>query len=141
MALRVLVDTSVMRTGLVSSLGASRALLLAVLNGRVTAIASTALMLEYEDVLLRPQTLAAARLSAREVLAFVDGFCAACRPIGIDVRWRPQSPDDGDDLVIDAAVNGMADVIATYNMKDLKPPAARFGIAAETPVEVLRRIA
>ncbi|MFX8984344.1 hypothetical protein ABTN17_20360, partial [Acinetobacter baumannii] len=40
--------------------------------------------------------------------------------------WRPQSPDAGDDLVIEAAVNGVADVIATYNLRDLRAPAARF---------------
>jgi hypothetical protein len=56
------------------------------------------------------------------------------------VRWRPQSPDRGDDLVVDAAVNGLADVIATFNLRDLKAPAARFGIVAETPADVLRRI-
>ena len=56
------------------------------------------------------------------------------------MRWRPLSPDRGDDLVVDAAVNGLADVIATFNLRDLKAPAARFGIVAETPADVLRRI-
>ena len=141
MPLRVLLDTSVLRAGVVSSTGASRALLLAAVDGEeVLAVASTALMLQYEDVLLRPETLEHAGLSARDALDLLDDLCAACRPVGIDVLWRPQSPDAGDDLVIDAAVNGFADVIATFNLRDLRAPAARLGIAAETPADVLRRI-
>ena len=140
MPLRVLLDTSVLRAGVVSGAGASRRLLLAALTGRVIAIASTALMLEYEDVLLRPETLQQAGVSARGALGLLDGLCAVCRPVTVRVRWRPQSPDSGDDLVIDAAVNGLADAIATFNLRDLRAPAARFGIAAELPVDTLRRI-
>ena len=55
----------------------------------------------------------------------------------VRVCWRPQFPDGDDDLVIDAAVNGLADAIATF---DLHAPAARFGIVAEPPAGVLRRI-
>ena len=53
---------------------------------------------------------------------------------------RPRLSHSNDDLVIDAAVNGLADVIATFNLRDLRAPAARFGIAAEPPADVLRRI-
>ncbi len=140
MPLRMLLDTSVLRAGFVSDAGASRQLLAAALTGRVTAIASTALMLEYEDVLLCPETLERAGVPAQDALAFLDGFCAACRPVTVRVRWRPQSPDSGDDMVIDAAVNGLADAIATFNLRDLRAPAARFGISAETPAHTLKRI-
>ena len=140
MPLQVLLDTSVLRAGFVSSSGASRRLLLAALTGRVIAIASTALMLEYEDVLLRPETLLQAGVPAQDALSLLDGLCSVCRPVTVRVRWRPQSPDGGDDLVIDAAVNGLADAIATFNLRDLRAPAARFGIAAEPPADILRRI-
>ena len=137
---RVLLDTSVLRAGFVSDAGASRQLLIAALMGRIPVIASTALMLEYEDVLLRPETVERAGVPAQDALAFVDGFCSVCRPVAVRVRWRPQSPDSGDDLVIDATVNGLADVIATFNLCDLRAPAARFGIVTELPVDTLRRI-
>ena len=141
MAIRVLLDTSVVRAGFTSNAGASRRLLHAALTGKVTAIASTALMLEYEDVLLRPETLARAGVSAQDALGFLNGLCAVSRPVTVRVRWRPQSSDSGDDLVIDAAVNGLADAIATFNLRHLQAPAARFGIAAELPADILRRIA
>ena len=140
MALRVVLDTTVLRAALVSAAGASRALLLLVLDGKADALASTALMLQYEDVLLRPETLSAANLSARDVLDLLDDLCAVLRPVAVEISWRPQSPDSGDDLVIDAAVNGLAAVIATFNLKDLREPAARFGIVAETPANLLRRL-
>ena len=140
MSLRVLLDTSVLRAGFVSDAGASRRLLVAALTGRVMAIASTALMLEYEDVLLRPETLQRAGVTAEDALRFLDGLCAVCCPVTVRVRWRSQSPDSDDDLVIDAAVNGLADAIATFNLRDLCGPAARFGIGAELPADVLRRI-
>ncbi len=60
--------------------------------------------------------------------------------MAIDISWRLQSPDSGDDLMIDAAVNGLAAVIATFNLKDLREPAVRFGIVAETPADLLRRL-
>ena len=138
MLLRVLLDTSVLRAGVVSGAGASRRLLLAALTGRV--IAFTALMPEYEDVLLRPETLQQAGVTAQDALGLLNGLCAICWPVTVRVRWRPQSPDSGDDLVIDAAVNGLADAIATFNLRALRAPAARFGIVAEPPADTLRRI-
>ena len=116
---RVLLDTNIVRSGFVSSAGASRLLLQSVLTGRATAVASTALMLEYEDVLLRPDTLQRAGVTAQDALTFLDGLCAFCLPVTVWVRWRPQSPDSSDDMVIDAAVNGLADTLATFNLREL----------------------
>ena len=136
MPLRLLLGTNIVRAGFVSAEGAARRLLRAVLTGRVTAVASTALMLQYGDVLLRAGTLQRAGIAAQDAIAFLDGLCG-CQPVAVRVRWRPQSPDDGDDLVIDAAVNGLADTLVTF---DLRAPAARFGIGAETPGDTLRRL-
>jgi putative PIN family toxin of toxin-antitoxin system len=136
----VLLDTNIVRAGFVSPAGASRLLLRAVLTGKATAVASTALLLEYEDVLLRPETLRRAGIAAQDALAFLDGLCAVCQPVTVQVCWRPQSPDSSDDLVIDAAVNGQANTIVTFNLRDLRTPAARFGIATEPPADTLRRL-
>jgi hypothetical protein len=43
-------------------------------------------------------------------------------------------------LVLETAVNGGADVIATFYLADLRDGAARFGIPVERPGEVLRRM-
>ena len=47
--------------------------------------------------------------------------------------------DPDDEMVLDAIVNGRADVIVTLNLRDFLPGAAQFGIEVLTPAEVLRR--
>ncbi len=42
--------------------------------------------------------------------------------------------------MLETAVNGGADVIATFNLADLRDGAARFGIPVERPADVLRRM-
>ena len=54
--------------------------------------------------------------------------------------WRPQLRDPADELVLDAAVNGQAAAIVTFNRRDFGIAPARFGIELLTPAEVIRRI-
>ena len=138
--LRLVLDTDVMVAGFASAAGASRRLLLAVLDGKVRLLLSTSLLLEYEAVLTRPSVLSMAGLSSEDVLAVLDELAGLCAPVAFDYRIRPGARDPDDDLVLETAVNGGADVIATFNVADLREGAARFGIAAERPCAVLRRI-
>ncbi len=123
-----------------SARGASRQLLLAVLDGRARLLLSTPLMLEYEDVLTRPSTLARSGLDAAEVVAVLDELASLCAPVAFDYRWRPAARDPDDDLVLETAINGAADVVTSFNLKDMIAGAARFGIPVERPSTVLRRI-
>jgi predicted nucleic acid-binding protein len=50
--------------------------------------------------------------------------------------YRPTLQDEGDELVLEAAINGQADIV-TFNGKDFKP-ASQFGIRVLTPAEVLK---
>jgi len=97
--LRVVLDTDVMVAGLSSATGASRRLLLAVLDREVRMLLSTPLLIEYEAVLTRPAVLAMARVSAEEVVAVLDELLDLCAPVAFDYRWRPQARDPDDDLV------------------------------------------
>lgn len=112
-------------------------MLLAAFAGEIRPVASTALLLQYEDVLTRPETLSAAGASRADANDLLDDFCAICLPAATDAAWRPLSPDVGDDLALEAAVNGMAVAIATFDLRHLRGPAARFGIAVERPADVL----
>ncbi len=140
MAPRVVLDTDVAVAGVASAAGASRRLLLAALDGEVRLLLSTPLLLEYEAVLTRPGVLAMAGVSAEEVLAVLDELAGLCVPVAFDYRWRPQARDPDDDLVLETAVNGGAEVIATFNVADMQAGARRFGIAVERPGAVVRRI-
>ncbi len=140
MVLRVVLDADVVVAGFTSAAGASRRLLLAALDGEVRLLLSTPLVLEYEAVLTRAPVLAMAGIPAEEVLAVLDELAGLCVPVAFDVRVRPGARDPDDDLVLETAVNGGADAIATFNLADLRDGAARFGIPAERPGEVLRRM-
>jgi len=61
-------------------------------------------------------------------------------PVRAFFRWRPQLRDPGDELVLEAAVNGQADAIVTFNESHLREARSIFGIDVIRPAEVLRRI-
>jgi putative PIN family toxin of toxin-antitoxin system len=133
-------DTDVLVAGLRSRTGASRRLLILMHLGRFRAIASVAMMLEYEAVLTRPEHLAAFHLTAQEVERFLDSMSALIEPVTPFFLWRPQLRDPADEHVLEAAVNGGADGIVTFNLGHFQVAASRFGIAALRPGDALRRI-
>jgi predicted nucleic acid-binding protein len=49
-------------------------------------------------------------------------------------------PDADDDMVLEAAVNGRANGIATFNVSDFRPATDRFGIAVISPGEAVKRL-
>jgi predicted nucleic acid-binding protein len=101
---------------------------------------SVALALEYEAKCMLAEHRLAAGLSASETGIFVDGLIAMAGPVQSYFRWRPQLHDPGDELVLEAAVNGRAEVMVTFNIKDLRDAEHSFGIDVIRPGEALRRI-
>jgi predicted nucleic acid-binding protein len=61
-------------------------------------------------------------------------------PIRISYLWRPVLPDSGDDLVLETAVNGQADVVVTFNRRHFVPAAALFGLEILAPADAVRRL-
>jgi predicted nucleic acid-binding protein len=45
--------------------------------------------------------------------------------------------DPGDEMVLEAAVNGQADLIVTFNLTHFRHVARRFGVRAVRPSEAL----
>ena len=140
MVIRLVVDTGVMVAAFDSPSGASRPLLLDVLDQKTRLLLSISLMLEYEDVLTRPSILKMIGIGADEVRTVLDELAGICVPVAFDYRWRPVARDPDDDFVLETAINGHADVIATFNLGDMTAGAARFGIPVERPGTVVRRI-
>lgn len=133
-------DTDVLVAGLRSRTGASRRLLVLLHMGRYQALASVATMLEYESVLNRPENLAAFGLTSHEVQRFLDSMSMLITPVTLFFLWRPQLRDPADEHVLEAAVNGGADAIVTFNQRHFDGVAQRFGILALRPADALRRI-
>ncbi|HEX4051017.1 MAG TPA: putative toxin-antitoxin system toxin component, PIN family [Steroidobacteraceae bacterium] len=138
--MRVVLDTSVVIAGLRSRLGASNQVLVAVAEQRCTPLVTTALFLEYEAVLLRPEHQLATGLNPSDIEGFLAALASAAEPVEINFLWRPQLRDPADELVLEAAVNGKASAIVTHNVKDFRSGAERFGVATLTPAELLKEL-
>ena len=132
----IVIDTSVLVAGLRSRLGASAALLRQVGMGRVEITASPALFLEYEAVLKRETH----GLPQEQVDGFLAELALCIRPAQIRFLWRPQLTDPGDEMVLEAAINGHAHSIVTHNRRDFVPAAHRFGIEVLSPAVLLERL-
>lgn len=138
--MRLVLDTNVVVAALRSPAGASAALLRAARAGEITLLASVALALEYEATCLRAEHRLAAALSERRVMVFVDAVIAMAEPIESHFLWRPQLRDSADELVLEAAVNGEAEAIVTFNARDFGVAPGKFGLALRSPAEAIRRI-
>jgi len=137
--LRAVIDTNVIIAARRSRSGTSNALLRAIDAGRLGMIVSVPLFLEYEAVLTRPEHLLAARLTERDVRGFLDYLASIVEPVKLHYLWRPQLGDVGDEMVLETAINGRADLIATFNVRHFGP-AQRFGIEVNTPAGTMRRL-
>ena len=89
-----------------SRTGASNAVLGHVARGQLRPLVSTALFLEYEEVVERPETRLATGMSEDDVDGFLAALASAAEAVEVNFRWRPQLSDPKDELVLEAAVNG-----------------------------------
>lgn len=138
--MRLVIDTDVVVAGLRSPEGASAALLVLLLERQATMLLTTSLAVEYEATCLRADHLAAAKLNKTDALVLLDAIIDVIEPIEVYYQWRPQLLDADDDMVLEAAVNGRADAIVTFNRKDYGAVPSGFGIEILSPGEALRRL-
>jgi predicted nucleic acid-binding protein len=132
-------DTDSIVAAMRSPTGASAALLRAARAGKVSLVATTALCIEYEEVCSRREHVIAAGFGTVELTIFLDAVVALMAPVDVWFLWRPQLRDPADELVLEAAVNGQARVIVTFNRRDFRSGAERFGIDILLPSEAIQR--
>jgi len=137
---RVVLDTSVIVAGLRSQLGASNRILRLVAERQLVPLVTTALFLEYEDVLNRPEQRLATDMAKEDIVGFLAALASAAEPVDVHFMWRPQLADPADELVLEAAVNGRASAIVTHNFRDFLPAARDFEIEVITPSAMLERM-
>ena len=134
-----MLDTDVVVAAMRSPTGASAELLRRIDAGGAAMLLTVALALEYEGICTLAEHRLASGLSASDAGIYVDGLIGLAEPVRSYFRWRPQLRDPGDELVLEAAVNGQADAIVTFNESHLRE-ARNFGIAVIRPAEALRRM-
>jgi len=88
----------------------------------------------------RAEHLAASGLSTADVGVLLDAVAAVAVPVRLAYLWRPRLPDVDDDMVLEAAVNGRADAIVTFNLRDFVSSAKLFGIAVMSSGEAVKRL-
>ena len=137
---RIVLDTSVVAAGLRSRLGAANALLRLVANRRLQLLATPPLFLEYEEVLKRPEQRLSHGLTLEEIDGLLAELAALIEPVEIHFLWRPQGRDPSDEMVLEAAVNGYAEALVTYNVAHFAAAGERFKIAIVEPGELLRKV-
>ena len=54
------------------------------------------------------------------------------QPVGLHYIWRPQLRDPGDEMVLEAAVNGQVSALVTHNVRDFAAAASRFSLQVLT---------
>lgn len=135
-----MLDTDAVVAAMRSPVGASAAILRAVRHRRATLLLSVPLALEYEAICRKSEHRLAAELSDWQVDVFLDAVIAMAEPVETHFLWRPQLRDPNDEMVLEAAVNGRADALVTFNLRDFGTAPAQFGVEVLLPRDALARI-
>lgn len=138
--MKYVLDTDVIVAAMRSPTGASAALLLAALDRKVTLVANVPLVIEYEATCSLAEHRLASGLSEIEVRQYLDGIAALVEPVESHFLWRPRLRDPADEMILEAAVNGRANAIVTFNLRDYGTTPNEFGIDLLRPNEALWRL-
>ena len=138
--MRLVLDTDAVVAAMRSPTGASAAIVRAVRQRQATLLLSVPLAMEYEAVCRRSEHRMEAGLSERQVGIFLDAIIAMAEPVPTHFLWRPQLRDPNDEMVLEAAVNGRAEVLVTFNVRDYGTAASQFGVEVLLPREAIARI-
>ncbi|WHO74714.1 putative toxin-antitoxin system toxin component, PIN family [Rhizobium sp. BT03] len=137
---RVVLDTNILTAALRSRTGASFAILQLTAKKVIRPLVTTALFLEYEAVLKRPEHIAVYGFTPPDIDRLMAEMAALAEAVDVHFRWRPQLSDPQDELVFEAAVNGRADALVTHNIRDFEAVKDRFGLRVIRPAELLEEI-
>ena len=134
---KIVIDTNVIISALLSRRGASFRLISLIDKGYFDFYLSVPLVLEYEEVLIR--LLPKLALTRKDVGNFLDYVCKVGKHQQIFFLWRPYLKDPKDDMVLELTFNASCRYLVSFNLKDFKGSDS-FGIKALTPKDFLIEI-
>jgi predicted nucleic acid-binding protein len=125
----IVADANLILRGIRSHLGASGYVLTEMLKGNIEFALSTAILLEYADVLGRPGLLGNPPVAtAGQVEVILDALCARAVLISPWFRFRPFLDDPKDDIYVECALAAGAHYILTDDKHFRHPSIAGFGL-------------
>ncbi len=139
--MRLALDTNIAVAGFRGPSGASAKPLGMALGKRFVLVLSAALALECGSVCGNPERGMASGLGRDGVEMIVSAPCSVAGPVAARFPWRPMLRDPGDEMVLEAATDGRADALATFNRGDFGAAPGRFGIGLTGPRQALGRVA
>lgn len=139
--MRYLLDTNVLVAAMRSRSGASNALVRRALQGDLPLLVHQKLVLEYRDVLSRPDILAQTGLAWQDIELVLAHLVASAHEVQVRYLWRPNLKDEGDNLIVEIAVAAWPCTIVTHNLKDFVNAELRFPqVALCTPGQLLQTL-
>lgn len=137
-AMVVTIDTNVVYQALRSSQGASFKLLQMVRHGKIAIALSHQVLLEYEAVLTRPDSLDSFGMSLDDVHRVLRFVAYAAEKFEPTFLFRPNLRDEDDNMFVELAVVSQSRYLITQNQKDYRNSELRFdSFKAVTPAEFL----
>jgi len=137
---RIVIDTNVLVSAVLSQQGPSHALWDHVLNARLELFVTQALLDEFADVISRDKFAAVLARTTRTTKALVSKLRDSAELVASSPLPAPVSRDPDDDHVIAAAVAAQAQWIVTGD-RDLLVLGSYEGIAIITPAQALQALA
>ncbi len=131
--MKIVIDTSVWISALITKESDARKLLRLVFEKKVSPQISEALFREYEEVMKRKKIQTLSPLRVEEQNRLLNAYLSMCRWNEIYYMWRPNLSDEDDNFVVELAVASGAEVIITYNLKDFKSAELSFSHKIVTP--------
>lgn len=121
MGTKIVVDTNVYISALIGREGsAGRELLRQCLRGNYQPLMSNALFNEYLDVMNRDEIKSKCPLTDGEAEDLLADFMSVCQWVRIFYLWRPNLKDEADNHLVELAIAGNAQIIATKNINDFQ---------------------
>ncbi len=139
METKIVVDTSVFISSLISAKGSSREVIRRCLRQEYQPLMGNALFSEYESVMNREEVKAKCPLTQAEIYTLLASFMSISKWISIYYLWRPNLKDEADNHLIELAVAGNAQIIVTNNIRDFRNSELLFpNLSILKPEEIIR---
>lgn len=136
----IVMDTNVLVAGACRrASSAAYRVMMGVLQQEIPLMLTSAIALEYLDVLQRPGVMAMTGLNHAQAADLVTELIALSRRAQLHFSWRPNLLDESDNKFVEAAIHATA-IIVTYNISDFRSSdLSQVGWHVMTPYELMTR--